>query len=139
MPPMGYRRFAAFEVPGTPLAWGRSRTKDGKHYISTEQRSYRATVAHCAIAAFVRLIEGPVYLTVRAFWPMKGPPLKRGRRPGTVKTTRPDLDNVVKQVCDALNGVAWLDDAQVVRVAASKWHAAQGESARLEVEIEEGE
>lgn len=33
---------------------------------------------------------------------------------------RPDLDNLVKLVLDALNGVAWADDGQVSHVIASK-------------------
>ena len=34
--------------------------------------------------------------------------------------TKPDIDNVVKVVCDALNGVAYRDDTQVIRVQAEK-------------------
>lgn len=33
---------------------------------------------------------------------------------------RPDVDNLVKAVLDALNGVAYEDDAQIVLVAAAK-------------------
>ena len=29
-------------------------------------------------------------------------------------TKKPDIDNVVKAVCDAFNGSVWLDDVQVV-------------------------
>ncbi len=36
------------------------------------------------------------------------------------KTTRPDLDNLVKNVLDALNGVCWRDDASVVALLAYK-------------------
>ena len=34
--------------------------------------------------------------------------------------TKPDLDNVIKLVLDALNGVAWDDDAQVTFILGSK-------------------
>lgn len=35
---------------------------------------------------------------------------------------KPDIDNILKSVMDALNGVAWEDDAQVTRVSVStKW------------------
>ena len=37
--------------------------------------------------------------------------------------TKPDLDNVCKLALDALNGIAWLDDAQVVRVVIDKRYA----------------
>jgi Holliday junction resolvase RusA-like endonuclease len=50
-----------------------------------------------------------------------------GRR-ALVPMKRPDLDNVVKLVLDALNGVAYADDSQVLRFTADRvWaSAAQG-------------
>ena len=35
-------------------------------------------------------------------------------------TKKPDVDNVVKAIFDALNGIVWGDDVQVVWLAASK-------------------
>lgn len=58
---------------------------------------------------------------------------RRGCVPYTVK---PDLDNVCKLVLDALNGVAWADDAQVVSIFANKLpRQAQGAPARTEVRV----
>ena len=37
-------------------------------------------------------------------------------------TTKPDLDNILKMM-DALNGVAWKDDAQVVSVLIQKYYS----------------
>lgn len=36
-------------------------------------------------------------------------------------TKKPDLDNVAKIVCDALNGVAYKDDAQIVDLKVHKY------------------
>ena len=49
-------------------------------------------------------------------------------------TSRPDLDNLLKAVLDALNGVAFLDDSQITEVRAVKswWERSQ-----TVVEIEE--
>lgn len=45
---------------------------------------------------------------------------------GTLRpTTRPDLDNIVKCIKDALNEVAWQDDSQIVALHASKQYAEQ--------------
>ena len=43
----------------------------------------------------------------------------RGRAP-VFHTQRPDLDNLVKLVKDALNGLAWHDDSQIVSLSANK-------------------
>ena len=48
--------------------------------------------------------------------------------------SRPDIDNYVKLVLDALNKYAWDDDGQVTILCASKKF---GEPPRIEVDIEE--
>lgn len=45
--------------------------------------------------------------------------------------SRPDLDNYVK-VKDALNGILWKDDSQVVRIVADKYYS---ETPRIEFEV----
>lgn len=47
---------------------------------------------------------------------------------------KPDMDNIVKVVADALNGVAYNDDTQIVLVSAKKAYSAiEG----LDVTVEE--
>lgn len=43
----------------------------------------------------------------------------------TRPTKKPDIDNCIKVVADALNGVAYRDDTQIVEVTATKYYAAQ--------------
>ena len=38
-------------------------------------------------------------------------------------TTKPDTSNMVKAIEDAMNGVAFVDDAQIVRLFATKLYA----------------
>lgn len=38
-------------------------------------------------------------------------------------TKRPDVDNLTKSVLDALNGVAWADDSQIVQLSVVKQYA----------------
>lgn len=48
--------------------------------------------------------------------------------------TKPDIDNVVKVVCDALNNVAYHDDKQVIEVVACKFYSNEP---KLVIEIDE--
>ena len=54
---------------------------------------------------------------------------------GEIKPTKkPDADNIVKIICDALNGIAYKDDTQVVELEMSKVY---GEQEKVIVEITE--
>ena len=37
-------------------------------------------------------------------------------------TRKPDLDNAIKSVADGLNGVAYKDDSQIVKISCTKWY-----------------
>lgn len=42
---------------------------------------------------------------------------------GTVRPTKkPDCDNIAKAILDALNGIAYHDDSQIVTLAVEKWY-----------------
>lgn len=45
---------------------------------------------------------------------------------------KPDADNVAKAICDALNGQAYRDDAQIAALYVRKWY---DEKPRVEVQI----
>lgn len=48
----------------------------------------------------------------------------------------PDLDNVAKLVCDALNGVAWKDDRQIIHLDVTKMtREAHGGGNRIEIRV----
>ena len=49
-------------------------------------------------------------------------------------TKRPDLDNLLKSVCDALNGVAYNDDSQIVMATVNKFWS---EEAKAEITLRE--
>lgn len=75
-------------------------------------------------------MEGPLRVSLRFYF----------KRPknclATFKPTRPDIDNLVKLVCDALNGLAWKDDGQIVLLEAYKLYVSCGEP-RIELSIKE--
>ena len=54
--------------------------------------------------------------------------LEGARRP----ISRPDNDNYLKGILDALNGILWTDDARIVDLSCQKWYSDQP---RIEVTI----
>lgn len=71
--------------------------------------------------------EGPVSLTVRAFFPMpKARPKwwkKAAEDFAPLHISRPDVDNVLKIIADALNGVLWKDDRQINAAKVEKYYS----------------
>lgn len=55
----------------------------------------------------------------------------------TNHTTRPDIDNLVKLVCDAANGVLWDDDKQIVFLEASKHYCSTEGEPGIQITVEE--
>jgi Holliday junction resolvase RusA-like endonuclease len=81
-------------------------------------------------------IAAPVILECRFFFPVpasKSKKIKAGMLSGEIRhTTKPDLDNLVKFVLDAINGIVILDDRQVCAMYGSKGY---GTTPRTEVRI----
>lgn len=78
--------------------------------------------------------ECPVRLRVDVFRALpKSKPRRVANEPDVLK---PDLDNVVKAIMDGLNGVAYIDDSQVVEIVARKHPRTRkpGDSVRFTVE-----
>ena len=122
----------SFEVPGEPQGKGRPRAGKGFGGFTTlrtpdKTRSYEAMVQVHAQQAGARPLEGPLWVHITAFFraPKNLTRAERAKLAGgqwwACKT--PDCDNVAKIVCDALNAVAYRDDAQVVHLAVVKRYA----------------
>lgn len=128
-----------FTVYGEPVAQGRPRfstqggftraydpakSKDFKQYVKLAAAEHRPD----------KLLEGPLSMEVKVFKPsLKGFSNKKkiAAEAGVLRpTTKPDVDNYVKGIKDALKNVIWIDDSQVVDLYVSKWYS---ETPRVEV------
>ena len=115
-----------FVVDGEPIAKGRARsTRSGHHYTPKKTQEAEAHVRYIAqstIGLSGYVVEKDVPLAMSCCFmltkPKSGPNSKRADGEGCTK--KPDLDNLVKLVKDALNGVAYDDDSAIVKLTAEK-------------------
>jgi len=83
-------------------------------------------------------IDGPVRLTVSAWFSRPKSEIRKTKpMPQYPHIKKPDADNVVKAVMDALNGLAWHDDAQVSAIHVEKWVCYGTEPPFVKILIEE--
>jgi Holliday junction resolvase RusA-like endonuclease len=118
-------------IPVEPM--GAVRTTQKQKYVSQTYQRYAAYKEHVALlaASQLRMIEPmkPIIITDLTFYmpiPKNGKATrtnpytkKREQFPvvdGMPHIAKPDIDNLIKGLFDALNGVAWWDDAQVYKI-----------------------
>lgn len=119
-----------FFIPGDPKGKERIRfTRDGKPYTPKSTKNYEEQI---------RLFYGMQWhgdpfpkgkglvLTIMAMFPIPKSASKKARQGmlcGAIKPTgKPDADNIAK-VFDAINKIAWYDDAQITALHVYKRYA----------------
>jgi Holliday junction resolvase RusA-like endonuclease len=109
-------------------------TKTGHVYNPDTAREWKETIqAHFLISRKPQ-ITVPVYLKVSFYLPR---PKRLNRETGNIPhIAKPDVDNLLKSVMDALTDAgAWKDDSLVFATAADKWYARENTGARIIVKI----
>jgi Holliday junction resolvase RusA-like endonuclease len=87
-----------------------------------------ALEARAILSARNPILTGPVALTV-TIWIEPPASWSKAKRADAINMRRwvvvkPDVDNVLKLIGDALNGVAWADDKQIASACIEKRYAA---------------
>ena len=108
-----------FTVPGKPQGKGRPRaSRDGHMYTPKKTREYESLIKRCYMLQHREKFEGCVMLRITALYPVPRSAKKSDRekmlRGLILPKKKPDGDNIEKAVADALNGVAYNDDRQIV-------------------------
>lgn len=126
-----------FSVAGNPRGKARARTfydsRMGKmRSITPEQtKDYERLIRwNYKAAGGVYMGEKLIDITITAFYPVPKSFSKSKREAalsGKLRpTTKPDVDNCAKAVLDALNGVCYADDRQVVGLKIDKYYGVHG-------------
>lgn len=119
-----------FTIPGEPVGKARPRVvRNGnfsRAYTPEKTVNYENLVKleyqrQCGDAY---IAEGGIHMTIIARFAIPNSASKRKAQAmldGAIRPTKkPDCDNIVKIICDALNGIAYKDDAQIVSVSIEK-------------------
>lgn len=128
----------SFTVPGVPGTAG-SKKYVGHHAgkailvdSNKKGKDWRASVQLFARQAGVRPIAGPVQLCVTFYMPRPANHHKGSDRSKPLKDsaparplTKPDCTKMLRAVEDALKGIAWHDDSQVVSQRTEKHYAGE--------------
>lgn len=115
-----------FTVYGKPQGKARPRFGNGHAFTPANTRAYEREVVAAYQQAGGGIIAAgkPVCVEITAYYaiPKSTPIPKREmmKQNMIAPTMKPDWDNIGKIVCDALNGVAWADDAQVTYATVRK-------------------
>ncbi|AZV94477.1 RusA family crossover junction endodeoxyribonuclease [Pseudomonas sp. S 311-6] len=112
-----------FTIPGVPVGKGRPRaTKRGKNialYTPAKTVSYEGVVALAGQRAMAGRppSTGPMGASMDIFLPVLASWSKKRQQAALLgqelPAKKPDMDNVIKAIFDALNGIVWIDDVQV--------------------------
>ena len=118
-----------FTIDGEPVAKGRPRFRAIKKFVSTytPKKTLVAEkhILECFKAQYPNFktpLEGPISILVKFYMPIHKSLSKKKQKALILSPhlKRPDLDNLLKTVCDALNGHVWKDDSQIYLVTAVK-------------------
>lgn len=112
----------AFTLDGNPIPKARPRVVNGHAYTPRETRQAEQDIRTAAKLSGVRRLSGDIKLSV-AFYRSSAHAC--------------DVDNLAKLVQDALNGIAYEDDRQIICLSALK--TIDRARPRTEVEIEQVE
>jgi Holliday junction resolvase RusA-like endonuclease len=121
-----------FAIPGVPQSKGRPKFARRGKFVHAYTPSKTAAAEQTLAARAMEFrpetpLDVPLMLDVIFFFPIpeSWPKWKRALAATSVvyHTSKPDLDNCLKLVKDALNEVFWLDDRQIWYVVASKRYA----------------
>lgn len=124
-----------FTIPGEPQGKARPRVVKDKRTGKTKAYTPDRTVAYeelvraryMAVAGDGDLKEQSLEVCITAYF---GIPKSKNKKQKSLMLSnviypvkKPDCDNIAKIICDALNGIAYKDDSQIVKLTVYKAYA----------------
>jgi Holliday junction resolvase RusA-like endonuclease len=127
-------------IPGKPFGKQRPRmTKRGVTYTPEQTVNYETFIKLLYMQKYGNSkLQGPLKMTIRAFYKIPKSASKKDKELMLQNVIRPakkpDMDNIAKIIADALNGMAYDDDRQIVEMQVKKFYS---EDEFVQVVVEE--
>lgn len=125
-----------FIIPGEPVAKGRPKLSRYGTYTPKKTKEYEEHIKQeWRKNGYKEPLTGAVMVDItfyRSIQKSSSKAAKTAKLTGKVKpTVKPDLDNYIKAVLDGLNGLAWVDDSQIINISATKEYSLEPETVVL--------
>ncbi|MFT4146411.1 MAG: RusA family crossover junction endodeoxyribonuclease [Mobilitalea sp.] len=116
-----------FRISGKPQGKARARTTKYGSYTPEKTVLYENYIKLCYQNESSYISAKPLYVYIYAFLQIpKNTPKKyiKDMEIGNIRPIKkPDIDNIAKVILDALNGIAYKDDTQVIGLTVAKMYA----------------
>jgi len=132
-----------FTIPGEPMGKQRPKfARAGQYtmtYTPTKTMNYETLVKEMYVISKGQYYENQqLKINVKAYFSIpksKSKKVQEAMKNGWIRPVKtPDCDNILKIICDALNGIAYQDDKQIIEANISKWYS---DKPRVEVSLTE--
>jgi len=131
-------------IPIVPKGKQRHRIANGRAYTPQQTRRFEASIRKAVAASYdgdpvtcgVRIIVDAFF--ARPKKPHRGHLCNRSDGPHPLSmggSCYPDSSNVLKAAEDAMNGVAYVDDAQAADVQCRRWWVARGDEPGMHIRV----
>ena len=126
-------------IPGEPVAKSRPRVTRYGTYTPAKTVNYENFTKQLWYMEHGQtMLENPLSMQVKAYFTIPKSTSKKNRAKMIAEeirpTKKPDGDNILKIIADALNKAAYVDDKQLVKMSIEKYYS---ENPRVELTLEE--
>jgi len=133
-------------IPGKPQPWQRAKSRvgtsqAGKPFVITnthpKNKKYQKLIKEAAAKEGVELWDGPVEILVYALFKRPSDMSRQKDPPGILRNIKEvgDVDNLLKNPMDALQGIAYTKDGQVSDAGVKKRYGEKGQQPFTEIHI----
>lgn len=127
-----------FTIPGEPMAKQRPKHGNGNTYTPDKTVNYETFIKEIYISGSNNRFDGEIEINVKAYFKIPKSESKKRKKAMEMQeirpTKKPDGDNILKIICDALNNIAYHDDSHIVKATVEKLYS---EIPRVEVILKE--